>query len=197
MLLAIAILVMSPSGWAAPETATQAQVIRGTQSPFEDVSGLKPTDRVFACNDDLVQPGTTTKCATRAPGRTDSWWLVSDVFTSGPPPSPTAFQVPASWPAVTQDVNDAPLESPVLYNLYFGQQGQEVLAQSSLTATSTTVLMEYDITYCGWVVTLSGGLASANGPTGCHTVPRPTVPGQGIPKAPTSIRFETTVTVNP
>jgi hypothetical protein len=194
MLLAIAILVMTPGGWSAPESATQIQVIRGTTAPFEAVSGLKPTDRVFACD---VTPVAGT-CPGTAPGRNDDWWLVSAVFTATvPPPSPTAFPVPASWPAVTEDVNGKPLESAVVYDLWFGQQGQEVQSQSGITGTQTTVQMEYDITYCGWIVTRSGGLASANGPTGCHTVTRPTIPGDGVPKSTTSIEFKTTVTVTP
>jgi hypothetical protein len=196
--LRAATLVMTPTGWMAPAAATQAQVIRGTTSPFEPVEGLKPTDRVKACNDGLVQVGTFTDCTKPgyAPNRTDIWWLVSDVFTATvPPPSPTAIAVNASWPAVTQYVNDTPIASPVSYALYFGQQGQEVLAQSGITGTSTTVQMEYDIPYCGWVVTFAGGLASANGPTACHTVARPAIPGEGIPKPPVSIEFKTTVTL--
>jgi hypothetical protein len=189
--------VMTPEGWNTPQAAKQVQVIRGTNSPFEPVENLKPTDRVYACPDTGLVVGSRTNCVGRAPGRTDIWWLVSDVFRTTPPPSPTAIRVAASWPAVTEDVNDKPLTTPVVYDLFFGQQGHEVLTQSDIVETSTTVLMEYNIPYCGWVVARSGGFASANGPAACHTVTRPTIPGEGVPKASPSIEFKTTVTVQP
>lgn len=182
MLLAL-IVVMTPGGWSAPEAATQVQTIQGTTTPFVDVASLKPTDRVFAC--DVAPVGNT--CPGTAPNRQDDWWLVSDVFA---PPPPPGVQVSASWPEITQDTKDQPITG-VTYHLYFGQQGNEVLAQPNLTQTTTTVQAEYGIAYCGWVVAVYQGVVSEPGAQACFTLTKDVVK----PKAPVSIEFKASATL--
>jgi hypothetical protein len=90
MLLALAILVGTPTGWQLPENATQVQVLRGTVTSYVAPSEVGPSERIKACDSETVRIGSNDTCpeASRAPGRTDVWWLKSEVFaTPNPEPS--------------------------------------------------------------------------------------------------------------
>lgn len=88
MLLALAILVLTPQGWQSPEQATTAEVLRiadgVTTTPFVPVSEIGPGERIKVCKDDPnVLPGSTTKCSTLEDGK-DNWLAKSAVFAEAP-----------------------------------------------------------------------------------------------------------------
>lgn len=121
MLLALALLVGTPTGWQLPDQAPQVQVLRGTTTPFVAVAEVLPTERIKACNSDEVQVGSNTTCpeAGRAPGRTDVWWLKSDVFAT-PEPVPAVGTI-----GVTVTCDAACAAQPgVFVRLYGAKEGQ-------------------------------------------------------------------------
>lgn len=99
MLLALALLVGTPTGWQLPDQATQVQVLRNGTTPFVAVADVLPTERIKACNAELPI-GSEDACPKegRAPGRTDVWWLKSDIYaTPAPEPPPARKIVTVRW----------------------------------------------------------------------------------------------------
>jgi hypothetical protein len=191
MLLALAILVLTPNGWTTPDQATSVRVLRGTQTSFVAVTDVLPTERITACDVAIV----AGNCPGSAPNRNDDWWTFSDVFPGPVPvpvPAPELETVEISWPAVTQDVNGAAITG-VSYQLYFGPQGQETLAQPNLITNKTTALAQFGLPYCGWVLAVFQGVASDESPRGCITLTKET-PTTPKPKAPESLELKSTTT---
>jgi hypothetical protein len=194
MLLALAIAVLTPNGWVPPEQATTVRVLRGTQTPFIAVADVLPTDRVSACS---VAPvaGSCPKEGRAPPNQNDIWWLASEVFVGRVPvpvPAPELETVEISWPAVTEDVNGVAITG-ISYQLYFGQQGQEALAQPNLITNKTTAIVQFGLPYCGWVLAVFQGVASDESPRGCITLTKET-PNTPKPKAPESLELKSTTT---
>ena len=95
MLLALALLVGTPTGWQLPDQAIQVQVLRNGTTAWVAPSEVQPHERIKACNAELAI-GSTTTCpeAGRAPGRNDIWWLKSDVYAT---PAPSGKVVTVRW----------------------------------------------------------------------------------------------------
>ena len=82
MLIALALLVGTPSGWQLPDQATQVQVLRNGATAWVAPSEVGPSERIKACN--FPGDGGSGTCpeSGRAPGRTDIWWRKSDVYAT-------------------------------------------------------------------------------------------------------------------
>jgi hypothetical protein len=131
MLLAVALVVMSPTGWVAPEAATQVQA-KGKTTPYVAISSLLPTDRVFAC--DVAPIGNT--CPGKAPGRTDDWWLVSDIFATAPV---VKFgTVKFAWGTPSQNTDDSPLTDLAGYRIFIRLQDCDTTAPNCPVAAYGT-----------------------------------------------------------
>jgi hypothetical protein len=118
MLLALATLVLTPSGWADPATATQVQVLRGSTASYVAVADVLPTERIKVCKDDpAVLPGSTTKCSTLEDGK-DNWLAKSAVFAASEPPPPIVNSVRFAWSAPTQNTDGSTLTDLAGYRVH-------------------------------------------------------------------------------
>lgn len=94
-------------GYQLPANADVVKVLRTPASVWAPIAEVKPTERVQACaNDPTVAIGSTAKCNTRLPGRSDNWALMSELFA---PPPPKLGTVTFKWLPVTQDTDGAPI----------------------------------------------------------------------------------------
>lgn len=101
--------------WVLPANATNVQVNRAG-APFVKLSDVQPSERIAACYDDPgMQPGSTTVCAARVPGRTDLWQLKSVLYPAAPPP-PKSLQLTIDASSPKWD-SGAPLASNQLADL--------------------------------------------------------------------------------
>ena len=94
MLIALALLVGTPTGWQLPDQATQVQVLRSSGPVYVAVSDVQPHERIKACNFPGDEGSGTCPESGRAPGRSDIWWLKSDVYAT---PAPTGKTVTVRW----------------------------------------------------------------------------------------------------
>jgi hypothetical protein len=117
MFLALAIVVLTPSGWADPATATQVEVLRGTETPFVAVSEVQPFERIKVCNDPKVISGESTKCSTLEDGK-DNWLAKSAVFPAAEPPPPILNSVRFAWSAPTQNTDGSTLTDLAGYRVH-------------------------------------------------------------------------------
>lgn len=67
--------------WVRPAAAITVHVLRGATSPWVKLTDVLPTERIYVCVDDpALSVGSTGKCATLVPGRTDRWQVKSLVY---------------------------------------------------------------------------------------------------------------------
>lgn len=96
--------------WVKPASAINVQVNR-TGSPFVKLSDVQPTERIAACYDPAIQPGSSATCAVKVPNRTDLWELKSVLY----PPIEATGQITLTWDAVTTDSTGAPFDGTAGY----------------------------------------------------------------------------------
>lgn len=96
--------------WVKPASAINVQVQR-TGAPFVALSTVQPTERIAACYDPAVLPGSSTTCAVKVPNRSDLWELKSVLY----PPVETTGQITLTWDAVTTDSSGAPFDGTTGY----------------------------------------------------------------------------------
>lgn len=113
MLLALAILVITPEGWQLPETASQVQVLRGGTTAWVAPSEVLPSERIRACNSDLPV-GSRQNCPT-----SPAWWLKSEVFV---PAAPKGFPLHFRWSDPDKNTDGTLLNDLVGYNAYVQRQ---------------------------------------------------------------------------
>lgn len=124
--------------WVKPASAINVQVLR-TGVPFVKLSDVQPTERIAACYDPAIQPGSSATCAVKVPGRTDLWELRSTLYPSVAPGTLTLV-VAAAQPKWD---TGAPLSSGQLVDLtvrlYGAEQGQgKALLASAQFAPAVT-----------------------------------------------------------
>lgn len=114
--------------WVPTAQASIVQVQRGGGAPWVSLSSVAPSERVAACYDDPgVQPGSTTVCAARVPGRSDLWQLKSVLYPAAPPPATKSIGLAIDASSPHWD-SGAPLPANLLTDLtvrlYGAPEGQ-------------------------------------------------------------------------
>jgi hypothetical protein len=69
----------APITWELPVNAVNVQVQR-TGAPFVKLSEVQPTERIAACYDTTLAPGSGAKCTVNVPSRGDLWQLKSVLY---------------------------------------------------------------------------------------------------------------------
>lgn len=97
--------------WVKPASAINVQVAR-TGAPFVKLGDIQPSERIATCyNDPAIQPGSSAKCTTTVPNRSDLWELKSTIY----PPDQPLGQITLTWDAVTVDSKGEPFDGTTGY----------------------------------------------------------------------------------
>lgn len=98
--------------WVQPPKAINVQVQRSGAAPFVKLADIQPSERIATCyNDPAIQPGSSAKCTTTVPNRTDLWELKSTLY----PPDQVLGQITVTWDAVTASSDGEPFDGTAGY----------------------------------------------------------------------------------